>query len=489
MPVEFDWHVQDEEQHSAIASTRRRRLPRWVWMSAKILVATTLALAAVAYGILRFRYDRARRQALFHIQDVIALEAASFAQGDRDRFLEHQDRASPRWFRTQALRINPDCKQIAPSADRCLPVLPAEIEDLELLGDTAWVEVLEGDPPLRRARFYRSTTGGWVHTAARTAFWREPVEVRREVVIVRYHERDHPYIDSLLEQIDAISRDVSHVTRHWSAINKLRIEIHTDSSAPFSPHLERGVAAKGAITLRLASPWLSGIPVDGQWGEAYVEDLTYWVAYGALASSLQDTTEDGQLNALQRAMVAEYATWYASGDTTQAPILGRIIDQHGAGALTRVFLSLRRSHLLSLFLVRWLSLHPRDLGFFEALLNIECDAIATGQKETFLLLQSQSWIEEQARYYDRARVNDPYASLVPVQVRSLELADDRARVRIADPPHPLPGLTPQTLDSYAFFRQENADWKHATSADGSLWPSVPDETSTPTPLTTPDRAP
>ena len=62
--------------------------------------------------------------------------------------------------------------------DPCAPVLPAKLTHVELQGDIAWVEVIEGEPPVRRVRFYRQTERGWVHTAPRESFWGKEVTLR-----------------------------------------------------------------------------------------------------------------------------------------------------------------------------------------------------------------------------------------------------------------------------------------------------------------------
>jgi hypothetical protein len=81
--------------------------------------------------------------------------------------------------------------------------------------------------------------------------------------------------------------------------------------------------------LILASPWLSGIPVEGGWDAAYLDELTYWVAYEIMLQLVR-AAEDGDPTWLQRAIVGEYAALYTHGYVTQDPILEHIIEQNGA---------------------------------------------------------------------------------------------------------------------------------------------------------------
>jgi hypothetical protein len=468
VPVEFEWQVGDEEQRETIADQRQRRLPRWARKRAAILAACLLLAVTTGYAILRLRYDRARRVAELQIQSVIALEARAYSRGDRDLFLEQQDRTVPSWYARQAFRMNPDCLGESHLLDPCLPALPAEIEDLQLRGDMAWVTVVEGQPSVRRVRFYRRTELGWIHTAPRAEFWQDVVEQRFDAVTIRYHRRDQPDIDPLIEHIADVAHDVVSKTWPWTPINKLQVDFAVTlplvRSSPFELDAHQGL---GHLTA--ASPWLAGIPIDGEWDAAYMEGLTYWVAYGALTGGMLYATDDGHLTPLQSAVAAEYAAWYAYQDTEQAPILGRIIDRYGTDVLPRVFLSLRGSRILSLFLVRWLSVHPSDAGLFQVLLDIEQDAIRVGRRETFLIIQGEEWLDLQGAYYDQAQIDDPYLSFSAIRVRSVEVLGDRARVTLENPPVPLTGHPPQTLGNLAFFRQEHADWKHVGIDDAAFW--------------------
>jgi hypothetical protein len=136
------------------------------------------------------------------------------------------------------------------------------------------------------------------------------------------------------------------------------------------------------------------------------------------------------MSQLQRAIADEYAAWYGSQDITQAPIVRRIVERHGMEVLPNMFFSLKGTSLYSLFMMRWLSLTESrgEIAFFETLLNIEREAILTGRKDTFLLLQSDQWIEARERFFEEMQLAD--ISLDPVRVKAVELSDDCARVTL-----------------------------------------------------------
>jgi len=203
MGFEFDWHVSDEQgQEETVAHIGRRKRrgpPRWIWIIAAIVL---LAVGSGAYLLLRQRYERAQQVLTFQIQSIVDLEARAYAQGDAELFLEQQDRSVPDWYQRQVARVNRGCLR-SPSTryrgsvrrDRCEPVLPATVQDVQLRGSVAWVEVTEGDPAVRRVRFYRQTDLGWKQTAPQASFWGTAIEVRYgEDLVFRYHRRDRPYV-------------------------------------------------------------------------------------------------------------------------------------------------------------------------------------------------------------------------------------------------------------------------------------------------------
>lgn len=503
MPVEFEWQVTDHEQRETIAQTERHRLPRWLRWSWRIALAV-LALSTLAtYGTMRWRYERARREAATQIRDVISLEARASERGDADLFMRQQDRSAAEWYAHQRLRVTPDCLSGPPCPDSrypglcpdeglpevwrssvlasvCAPFAPATVEHVDLQGDVAWVEVVEGEASVRRARFYRRTAQGWKHTQPWGAFWGDVVQARGDTVTVSYHRRDQPHIEPLLERISQVADEVDGMLRYWPAPGRLHVTFAIDASALQAPYLETGGS------LILASPWLSGIPVDGTWDEAVLDDLDYWTAYSLLASRMRYTADDRAIAPVQWAMVSEFAAWYVSRDPAQAPVLGRIIERHGAEALPRVFLSLRGARLVSLFLIRWLSLHPQDPAFFEALLNIERDAVLAGQKQTFLLLQDREWASLQATYFDKAQVESPYTE-TSIRVHDIDISGDQVRARLSTVPLALHDQPPQTLDSYAFFCMRDWDWRRAPTTYAVLWGMTPLPTRVP--LAAPRAAP
>jgi hypothetical protein len=165
-----------------------------------------------------------------------------------------------------------------------MAVLSATIEDVDLRGDVAWVQVVEGDPPVRRVRFYRQTDHGWLHTAPDLEFWQEPVEHHHgEQLVFYYHQRDQPYIDSLVEQIgDAFYRICA--SARCKADERFEILIY-----PEYPESDL------SIDLALPSPWLSGIPAEGKASARvpgavlYILErtVTAWARTGEPASAIQ----------------------------------------------------------------------------------------------------------------------------------------------------------------------------------------------------------
>jgi hypothetical protein len=495
MSIQFEWQVGSEDgQWETIAETNRRPRRKWPWWVWATLLTVVIILVATTYAILRRRYDEARQQIEFQIQSAIDLEARAYAQRDRDLFLQQQDK-SLAWHARQTRRISSACLQDPASSpsperqfltllalDRCAPVLPAKVRNVRLQGDIAWVEVIEGQDPLRRARFYVQTEEGWKHTAPRVEFWNAAIELTYGNVVFLYHRLDQPYIDPLIEHIHQVFNDVCRILSCPSG-SMLTVNFVADLPEDKLPHLSDG-------QLLLPSPWLSGIPIDDQWDEAHFQELTYWVTYEAASQSIHSLTRRS-LTRFQNVIAAEYAAWYSQLDPTQAPILGRVIERQSAAVLPAALRSLRQIRTLDSFMRRWLLLSPVDQRnvYFETLLNAEREAILSGRRETFLFLQEPGWRYLGTQFYDEARLDDSFSSSPPIQVEDVEIADGGARVTLANPLPALEGYEPMATGRYAFFRLRSGDWKHTYTYNMAFWDSRSSPTRTPTPSPVPSPTP
>jgi hypothetical protein len=479
MNIQFEWQVGSEDgQWETIADTDkrpRRKWPRWVW---GILLVTIVATVAGGYAILDRRYEEARQEIEFQIQSVIDLEAAAFAGQDRDLFLEQQDEASPDWYFQQAMRIRPNCLRFlarqlemdesAPwrvPRELCAPLMPAKVQDIRLQGDIAWVEVIEDQDSTLQARFYRQTEAGWKHTVPRIEFWNAAIELTYGNLVFRYHRRDEPYIDELVEHLYRAFNGVC-LRLGCPADSTMEVNFAVEYPGGPPPYLRDDV-------LTLASPWLSGIPTDGAWDEAYLNELTFWAAYGAASQSIRSLTER-ELSPLQNAMAIEYAAWYSEQDTAQAPILGRIIDRRGTAMLPPVMHSLEYARTLNSFIAQWLSLVPTDqeVAYFETLLNIERQAVLVGRKETFMLLQDRAghWPLQQEMFFDQAQSRNSPISLPAARIQSVDIIDDRARVTLKERTiiSQQSGQGSTVLREIVFFRLRGRDWVHTSPASTGI---------------------
>ena len=501
MPVQFEWKVQEQGADQTIAEIRPWSLPGWVVKTARVVLVGMVVIVGGVWAVLRLRYVRAREKALTAVEDVIALEAQSFLSGDTSLFLSLQDAADSEWYALQRFRVGPDCADgpacpnprfPALCADEfsidlpreqtlqrlCSPPLPAQVADLELRGNVAWVEVIEAQPLVRRVRFYKKTSTGWKHTAPQPEFWGKPVRQVRGPVTVHYRRRDQPHVDPTIEHVAQTAEAVRSTLRYWPSQGRLDVEFATQTTALQAPYvLHRPGSTRS--TLILPSPWLSGIPISGTLDDSAWDQLTFWSTYGLLAGGMQRAAGDGSLSQLQKALVSEYIAYSVHRDKTRAPILGRIVDRHGEQELSRVFLSLRGAYLTGLFLSRWLSVHPKDPAYMELLLDIEQEAILSGQRETFLLVQDQDWQSQQASYFHQSQITNPYDP-GPVQVLSVEFQKESARAQLLHPPAPLPNHPLQTLDGYAYFYRRNWDWKRASTELAAQWTHQPSASPEPT---------
>jgi hypothetical protein len=288
MRTRFDWQVgNDDGQWETIAQTggdasraRRHRALQWIGMVslAAIVIATTWG-----YAIIRRRYEQASKQIAFQIQSVIDLEANAFSAEDRELLLAQQDEPFAPAFaeQTQSFMRRGGRFFMPPVA-----VLPAKVEDVNLQGDVAWVQVIEGEPPVRRVRFYRQTELGWLHTTPVPAFWDDTIEYQDgEQLVFYFHERDQPYIDPMVEQLG-------------EAFYALCAAVGCNEDERFEILFYPAPAGRDIqADLVFPSPWLSGIPIDSGGQDA---DDPYW--------------SERDLEAALAALESRVMAWATGGD-------------------------------------------------------------------------------------------------------------------------------------------------------------------------------
>ena len=256
MSPQFDWQVGDDDgDWETIVQTaqdgRRWRVLTWVLTASLVGI---ISAVACTFLVVRKRYGQASGQISFQIQSVVDLEARAFSEGDQDLLLAQQDEAFSLLYPSDAQRRGR--RTFMPPVG----ILPAMVEDVNVQGDVAWVHVIEGDPAVRRVRFYRQTDQGWLHTMPDLAFWRDPIQhVYSDQLVFYYHQRDQPYIDPMVERL-------------VQAFSEVCASINCDNGERFDV-LFYPAPADGDIRadLTLPSPWLSGIPIDGEGSERYLE--------------------------------------------------------------------------------------------------------------------------------------------------------------------------------------------------------------------------
>jgi hypothetical protein len=464
MKVQFEWHAgTDDGQWETVAQTEKRRPFRWLrrvpWWGWSIVIAVFVIVGVGGYLVVRSRYEEAQHQIGFQVQSVIDLEARAFAAGDVELFLEQQDSTARDWYALQRERIQEECVEPPAAAlvpqVRCFSVPPATVQEVALRGDVAWVEVVEEGSDLHQVRFYRQTSLGWKHTAPRPEFFKVPVELTYGNLVFRYHRRDEPYVEPLIERVFVATRDLC-ATMDCTPLAGLEVIFAIDVPAERPPYIEGN-------KLFLPSPWLTGVPPDKTWGEGRLQELTYWVVY-ALAGQIVRDSPSQPLSQLQKAILSEYAVWYIRRDLTLTPLLGRVANRHGEFMLPKVLSSLRNTRRLSDFFDEWLALRPlrQEVPYFETLLNVEREAIHLGYKETFLLFQGDSHYQQERSNWLFARIQGLRTSPSSLEVSSVEISPRRARVTIKSPS--VGSVRGQTRegDAVVFFQLQDGDWRHSS---------------------------
>ncbi len=446
-----------------------RRVPWWVW---SVLIGTILILSSVGYVLLRQRVDRLNEQIAFQVQTVIDLEAQAWTRNDVNTYLAQQDDGAPQWYDMQRQWIG---NKAAGNAVYTLNTpIQAQVKSVNVQGSVAWVETHEASQPgpVRRMRFYRKTPRGWLHTAPDPAFWGQAIEYHYgDQLILRFHKRDRPYIEPLIETLGKTFYDICYTVgcspQFQHEINVLNI---------YYPG--QNISANTTILL---SPWVSGIPLEGDWGKSQMPGLLRSLAFNVAQAQFQSDTSNRPLTPLQRAILDEYATWMSTHDLAQSPLLGRVIARYGPDILPDLFAHLKASPTQNAFLSRWLALKPPVMAqpavYFETLLNIEQEAVVVGRTDTFLLLQDDqdsAWISLQLKRFEQTRSQPDVITLTPVQVYDIQMQDNMAVMSING--NPLLHSPTATI-----FRLREDGWKHNDFVSASYRLRTPTPTPTPRP--------
>jgi hypothetical protein len=261
MSFEFDWQIGDDgdwaEQDSGepVSPPRCpllwrivRQVPLWVWY---MLLGTVLVAALGGFLTVWYRYRRVEERLAFQIQAVVDLQGRALAEGDVDRYMAQQDRDAAQWYELQSLLLLAILEWSDDFDPEAMPFVarPAEVRRVELYGDVAWVEVVEGDPPVRAIRFYRRSGPGWLQTRPDPAFWGDEIRLDgKDGLTVYVHQRDRPYVEPLA---DVLEQDLAQVCATIGCPDEVTLVIATTESERFQ------------MDANVLSPWLSGIPVDG----------------------------------------------------------------------------------------------------------------------------------------------------------------------------------------------------------------------------------
>jgi hypothetical protein len=278
----------------------------------------------------------------------------------------------------------------------------------------------------------------------------------------------------------------------------LIVEFSVESPPYFVPAIELAPGPEGQDKIILASPWLAGIPVDEAQQDRMTKDLAHAVTFVTAARSIQYTSKRA-LTPLQRALLDEYAAWYASGRDARLVLLQPLVAERGWDAMPEALRLARESVTMNEYLERWANLPASEVqasperaaAYFEGLLNLERAALLLGRKETFLMFQDAAWRDAQERYFWLVQENPAIAQGRYLGAQPAQVSGDRARVQFVQTLASVEGLPPQSLGSLVFLRQQDGGWRHANVLDGYSWSFPPlalTLTPTPAPTPTPGRS-
>ncbi|MDH7485155.1 MAG: hypothetical protein QHJ81_02630 [Anaerolineae bacterium] len=252
MGVEFRWE-EGEYRTPLVSPPPPRRWPRRLLLIVGCLLLLALAVAGV---VLWNRAQAGLRAARSDLQAVVDAELAALQRGDQEVYLSLQDFNNRQWYRFQEIYLKG--LQQAGEDEVSKQIGALRIVDLDLAGDSAWVEVeyeLEG-VPYRRVQFYRLTAGHWRRTAPDERYWGERREAETTHVRFIYRQREEEIIQSVREEAERF---------YQQACADFGLPVYGQQvTFEFQPVAKTSPALTSRGYFFVPSPLLLGVRADGQ---------------------------------------------------------------------------------------------------------------------------------------------------------------------------------------------------------------------------------
>jgi hypothetical protein len=335
MNIEFEWQIIEGEGNETETITSsppirpKRRLPKWLIRLAAIPVLAVVIFGAYMVWTYHTQLNRATRE----VSLVAKAEERAIAANDQASFMALQDPDDPAWRTMQERRFGQverlGIPELGLRATGTAPQFgPVSLEPggarLDMLYQFSVMQPMPSGPvtvSLRVPQFYKQTPSGWVRARPSAEFWGSLRSLSSKRVLALYSRRDADIVEPLVPNMAQV---VERACANLACPPQVTITFETSpDSAGYRVTSTYGSAA-GDFTLRLASPYLSGLPMDTASRDELYRALETRLVRGLVAASWP-----GQRPSWNSAVYQQLVRWHLA----QAGLAGPFITPEITHAL------------------------------------------------------------------------------------------------------------------------------------------------------------
>ena len=327
MNIEFEWQIIEGEgkELETIASPPeerpKRRLPKWLIALIGVPLVVVVILGAYMVWTYRTQLNRVTRE----VSLVAKAEARAVAANDQESFMALQDPNDAAWRTMQERRFGrlertgiPEFGLRAMSAAPQSGTVSLEPGGarLDMTYQFSVTQPMPSGPvsvTLRVPQFYRQTPSGWVHSQPNAEFWGSRRSLSSKRVLVLYSRRDADIVEPLVPHMAQI---LERACVTLTCPPQVTVTFETSPEPAGYWGISTYSFDESGFTLRLASPYLSGLPVD-----AASRDELYRAVEARLVRGLVAASWPGQRPSRNSAAYQQLMRWHLA----QAGLAGPFI--------------------------------------------------------------------------------------------------------------------------------------------------------------------
>ncbi len=273
MSIEVEWQIFEGEGHEAEMIVApppprpKRRFPKWVLAFVAIPVIALTLVSGYAAWMYQTQLSRVTRE----VTVVARAEVQAVAANDQVSFMALQDPDDSTWRSIQERRFGrlerAGIPEFGLGAASTSPQ-PAGVTlepggaRLDMLYQFPVTQPMPGGPisiTLRVPQFYRQTPSGWVRAQPSAEFWGSRRSLSSKRILAMYSRRDADIVEPLIPHMEAV---LQKACVNLACPPQVIVSFETSPDSAGYWGISTYDFDENSLTLKLASPYLAGLPTD-----------------------------------------------------------------------------------------------------------------------------------------------------------------------------------------------------------------------------------